>query len=323
MRTISSAHYTLGICAAAAMLASCGGGSTSSSYQLPGTSQSTRAQSVSSAAAVPDAACPGKQSFNYTGQSQKFIVPKCALTVYVDALGAAGAYCANGGEVNATIPVTPGETLVVKVGGQGSVASGGGLTGAAGAPKTRQHDGASGGGASDVRQGGNGLAQRVVVAGGGGSSSGGGGGGLCGSGGGIPDGGNGGNPECSGGSPNPGGGGTQSSGGIGGKRTNGGSLGNGGNGVGHCLYFSVTFGFLYHWSGGGGGGYYGGGGGTNGGASGGGSGYAEPTASNVSSQNGANGGNGSVVICWGYGNGECGSRRAVSGYHNGLGHWKH
>jgi hypothetical protein len=281
------------------LVAGCGG-STSPSYQLPGTSQTTRAQSVSSAAAVPDAACAGQQPFNYTGQSQKFIVPKCASTVYVDALGAAGAYCANGGEVRATIPVAPGETLVVKVGGQGSVASGGGFNGGGrGAKNKTAHDGASGGDASDVRQGGNGLAQRVVVAGGGGSSSGGGGGGLCGSGGGIPDGGNGGNPECSGGSPNPGGGGTQSSGGIGGKRANGGSLGKGGNGVGHCLYFSVTLGFLYHWSGGGGGGYYGGGGGANGGASGGGSGYAELTASNVFPQNGVNGGNGSVLICLG------------------------
>jgi hypothetical protein len=152
MRTISSAHYTLGICAAAAMLASCEGGSTSPSYQLPGTSQTTRAQSVSSAAAVPDAPCAGQQLFNYTGQSQKFIVPKCASTVYVDALGAAGAYCANGGEVSATVPVTPGETLVVTVGGQGSVASGGGVNGGGrGAKNKTAHDGASGGGARQRR----------------------------------------------------------------------------------------------------------------------------------------------------------------------------
>lgn len=43
-------------------------------------------------------------------------------------------------------------------------------------------------------------------------------------------------------------------------------------------------------------------------AGGGGSGYAEPAASNVSSQNGVNSGNGSALICWGYSSGECGSR---------------
>ena len=64
----------------------------------------------------------------------------------------------------------------------------------------------------------------------------------------------------------------------------------------------------YTMSSGGGGGYYGGGGGGDGGAGGGGSGYAEPAASNVSSQNGVNSGDGSALICWGYSNGECGSR---------------
>ena len=58
----------------------------------------------------------------------------------------------------------------------------------------------------------------------------------------------------------------------------------------------------------GGGGYYGGGGGADGGSGGGGSGYAEPSATNVSSQNGVNTGNGSVLICSGYSDGECGSR---------------
>ena len=294
MKAISRRHYALRVCAAAAMLAGCGGGAMSPSYQR-----------VSSAAAVPDAACPGQQSFYYTGQSEKFIVPKCASTVYVDAFGAAGAYCADGGLVSATIPVTPGETLIVNVGSQGSVAKGGGFNGGGrGADNGTGRRGASGGGASDVRRGGATLAHRVVVAGGGGSSSGGGGGGPCGTGGGIPDGGNGGDPDCNVGNPNPGGGGTQSSGGAGGAGTNGGALGKGGNGVGSCLYLSPPRGNT-HWAGGGGGGYYGGGGGANGGASGGGSGYAEPSATNVSSQNGVNAQNGSILICWGYSSGEC------------------
>jgi hypothetical protein len=167
-------------------------------------------------------------------------------------MGAAGAYCANGGQVAATIPVTANETLIVTVGGQGTVAKGGGFNGGgAGAKNTKGKDaGASGGGASDVRQGGTTLAHRVIVAGGGGSSSGGSEGGLCGSGGGIPDGGNGGNPLCNEPpSPSPGDGGTQTAGGAGGAGTNGGSLGDGGNGIGSCLYFNVSFSNL-HWSGG-------------------------------------------------------------------------
>jgi hypothetical protein len=308
MKTISQAHFTAGVCAAVIIIAGCGGGSPSPSFQPPGSSDGTRTQRVSSVA-VPDAACHGQQSFSYTGQSQKFNVPKCATTVYVDTMGAAGAYCANGGQVSATIPVTPAETLIVTVGSQGSVAKGGGFNGGGRGAKNRTSEaGASGGGASDVRQAGSGLTNRVVVAGGGGSSSGRGGGGPCGSGGGIPDGGNGGNPDCDyGHHPNPGSGGTQSSGGAGGTKTNGGSLGKGGDGVGSCLDLQSGF-YNRHWSAGGGGGYYGGGGGANGGESGGGSGYAEPSATNVSSQNGVNALNGSVLICWGYSNQMCGTR---------------
>lgn len=310
MNTISPAHYALSVCAAASMLAGCGG-SISASYQAPGTSQSTRAQSISSAATGPDAKCQGQQSFNYTGQSQKFTVPKCATTVYVDAFGASGAYAYNGGEVSATIPVTPGETLIVMVGGQGGVGKGGGFNGGGrGADNGTAKRGASGGGASDVRQHGSTLAHRVVVAGGGGSG-GPGGGGAPGSGGGIPDGGNGGNPDCNSffgsASPSPGGGGTQSSGGAGGAGSNGGALGDGGRGVGNCSYIAPPE-VNTHWSGGGGGGYYGGGGGANGGASGGGSGYAEPSATNVSSQSGVKSFNGLVQICWGYSDEMCGSR---------------
>lgn len=90
-------------------------------------------------------------------------------------------------------------------------------------------------------------------------------------------------------------------------KNNGGSLGKGGDGVGSCLFFNNGV-FNQHWSGGGGGGYYGGGGGGNGGASGGGSGYAEPSATTVSSQSGVNSGNGWALICWGYKSEECGSR---------------
>ncbi|MGA8097411.1 MAG: hypothetical protein WB810_01995, partial [Candidatus Cybelea sp.] len=87
--------------AASCLVAGCSGGSTSPSYQLPGTSQSTRAQIVSSAVAVRDASCLGQRSFQYVGHAQRFKVPKCATTIYVDAKGASGRYGGDGGEVSA------------------------------------------------------------------------------------------------------------------------------------------------------------------------------------------------------------------------------
>jgi hypothetical protein len=312
MKTISrgilAAPRLLGAVAVSLLVAGCGG-STSTSYQPPGMSQSARAQNVSSPAAMHDASCPGQRSFQYVGHAQLFRVPKCATTVYVDAKGATGKYGGYGGGVSATIPVTPGETLIITVGGAGRKFKGGFNGGAAGA-RVKGIAGAAGGGggATDVRRGGSGLAQRVVVAGGGGGQDNDGPApGAGGTGGGLPDGSSGGTPRCDMGTPIGGGGGTQSSGGTGGAGSNGGSLGNGGVGVATCVlvFEGPTYVYL---SSGGGGGYYGGGG--DGGGGGGGSGYAEPTASNVSAQNGINtGGDGSALICWGYSNGECGSRQ--------------
>ncbi len=315
MKTISprigaTARLLSGV-AASFLVAGCGGGSMSPSYQPSGVSQSTRAQRVSSAIVVRDAWCQGQRSFQYIGHAQRFKVPKCVATIYIDAKGASGKYGGDGGRVSATIPVTPGETLIVTVGGTGHKFKGGFNGGGAGAGG----GGAGGGGASDVRQGGNTLADRVVVAGGGGGQDQNGYLGTAGSGGkggGLPDGGSGGIPNC-----NvqiftfpavAGGGGTQSSGGVGGAGSNGGSLGEGGVGVAECAYFVASRGAYEYLSSGGGGGYYGGGGGGDGGAGGGGSGYAEPAATNVSSKKGVNSGNGSALICWGYSNGECGSR---------------
>ena len=131
--TLSPARYALSVCAAAAILAGCGGGSTSPSYQPFGMSQTTRAQSLSSAVAVHDASCQGQRSFQYIGHAQRFEVPRCATTIYVDAKGASGEYGGDGGEVDATIPVTPRETLIVIVGGAGHKFNGGFNGGAAGA----------------------------------------------------------------------------------------------------------------------------------------------------------------------------------------------
>ena len=300
------------------LVAGCGGGSTSPSYQPPGMSQSTRAQNASSVVAVHDASCQGQKSFAFVGHAAHFKVPKCATTIYIDAKGASGEYGGDGGEVGATIPVTPGEKLIVRVGGAGLKFKGGFNGGAAGVLDKIRHgrdkgndSSGGGGGATDVRQGGSGLAERVVVAGGGGGGDNSGPNpGIGGTGGGLPDGGSGGTPECNstGLTPIGGGGGTQSSGGIGGAGSNSGSLGNGGVGVSGCIFFTIFPNGFTYLSGGGGGGYYGGGGGGDGGAGGGGSGYAEPTATDVSSQSGVNSGDGSALICWGYSNEMCGSR---------------
>ncbi len=240
----------------------------------------------------------GSQTFNFTGAEQQFIVPLGVTAVTILASGAQGSSndsTAMGGIIQATIPVTPGETLYVYVGGQGAITSGGFNGGGAGG--TGGVIGSGGGGASDVRQGGNGLTNRVVVAGGGG--------GRCLDG----PGGHGGYPNGQGsiGGPQSGGGGTQTSGGTGGTGNNGGAngaagtLGTGGMGGAGPAVGSG--------GGGGGGGYYGGGGGggdgdnndtsDGDGGGGGGSGYVIPTATNVSATTtGGNLGDGQVIISW-------------------------
>ncbi|MFY9462253.1 MAG: hypothetical protein WAP51_03580 [Candidatus Sungiibacteriota bacterium] len=203
-------------------------------------------------------------TFNYIGAIQTWIVPAGVTSITVDARGAQGGGGAGdlgasggfGGRVQTIIPVTPGETLYISVGGINGFNGGG--TGS----NAPYGGGGRGGGASDIRRGGNTLSHRVVVAGGGGgggsgasSSSntaggGGGGGGYYGGGGGgvtsgfIPGGEGGAGGGLIGGSGvsvsgcSGGGGGTQTSGGTaGGPRgyygsPSEGSLGNGGHGGG-------------------------------------------------------------------------------------------
>jgi hypothetical protein len=315
MKKMLVASYALCVYAAAIMLGGCGG-SVSPSYQTLRASDGSRAQSIASAASVLNASCQAQKSFAYVHHAQKFKVPKCVSSIYVDAMGAAGGGCCSvggsGGEVSATIPVTPRETLMVTVGGLGGFGGrsgwhGGFNGGGAGAQSKKFEPGGGGGGASDVRQSGNTLTDRVVVAGGGGGDAGGVAGGT---GGGLPQGGSGAAPVCDlppSSTPVAGSGGTQSAGGSGGAGSNGGSLGVGGAGVGFCEFFGEGTQHPSYNSSGGGGGYYGGGGGGDGGSGGGGSGYAEPSATNVSSQNGVNSGNGAVLICWGFSDGKCGS----------------
>ncbi|MCC6600461.1 MAG: hypothetical protein IT223_07275 [Crocinitomicaceae bacterium] len=233
------------------------------------------------------------QTFSYSGGEQTFTVPGGVTSLIVQCWGAeggnSGAQAGKGGYASGTLSVSPGNTLYLYVGGQGTTVGnssigGGGFNGGGNANGSS----GGGGGASDVRFGGNSLGNRMIVAGGGGGggysgSGGGAGGGLTGS-----DGANG-----TAGTPGGGGqGGSQSSGG------NGGSPGSGGAGnIGQGGQGGNVAGIGY--SGGGGGGYYGGGGGGGeiswgnggGGSGGGGSSYIGgvtngSTTSNVWSGNG-------------------------------------
>lgn len=266
------------------------------------------------------------QTFTYTGVEQTFKVPHNVNSIFVIADGAAGGSssrsCSSlslGGRVLAVIPVRPNEKLYVFVGGQGEQVSGGfnggGKAGSSGDGRPTY----GGGGASDVRRGGDSLHDRILVAGGAGGqgsecyqNGGPGGGRIGGTGGGGYS-----NYDGEGGM-----GGTQyqgGSGGIGGigdsKRKNGqpghsGVFGDGGKGGHgginrHCGYNGDG-------GGGGGGGYYGGGGGGGGGCAfasiygglggggGGGSSYVEPTAPDVVMSRGWNGdfGNGQIEFRW-------------------------
>ena len=261
--------------------------------------------------------------FQYVGQAQSFQVPLGVTHVTVEASGASGPTqggksCyftgGNGGVVKATITVKSAETLDVIVGGEGSGDTtscnagyqGGFNGGGNGGNETYCGNGTGGGGASDVREGGNGLRDRIIVAGGGGGGGianpvyyagvgGDGGGKIGGKGTGVPVGGYGG----AGGTQHRGG-----KGGDGGMRTmrsskgHNGKLGAGGDGGN---------GYLSGCGGGGGGGYYGGGGGggadgasaAGGGGGGGGSSYVEPGATKIQNARGAaKPGNGLIVISW-------------------------
>lgn len=90
-------------------------------------------------------------TFKNTGGEQKFVVPAGVVSVNVLAIGGQGATDGgieggDGAEVTAELPVTPGETLYINVGGDGTVSAGGFNGGAAGGVH-----GGGGGGATDIR----------------------------------------------------------------------------------------------------------------------------------------------------------------------------
>jgi len=239
----------------------------------------------------------GQGNAGISGTPQTYVVPAGVTAIGVDMYGAAGGWpcCswstsssggprANGGRVQCTMNVTPGETLYVYVGGQGadnyntSIQSPGGWNGGGiGGQTAGSSFCGAGGGASDIRTSTSGAyASSVLVvagAGGGGGDF----GPVGGLGGGLTGGAGGGGSACGGGQTGP-------------SCTTGVGLGTQGQG-GSCVCYSA---------GGGGGGWWGGNGGVvNNGAGGGGSSYTDATrCSSVTHTQGFSGAtsNGRVVI---------------------------
>ncbi|MGN7457309.1 DUF7507 domain-containing protein [Paenibacillus pasadenensis] len=244
--------------------------------------------------------------FNFTGAQQTWNVPGDVGVIRIECWGAQGGTATtqgiggNGGYAAGTFRVTPGEPLVVAVGGKGEdgrlngPATAGGFNGGGnGGPGfDNSASGGGGGGASDVRQGGSTLANRILIGAGGGGGvgtltsptqgfRGAAGGGLQGASGTGDD------------TVAPGKGGTQTAGGAGGVGgSNSGTpgvLGQGGSGTGN----------RFEGGGGGGGGFYGGGasgaGNGNDGSAGGGSSFLG-TAYDAETTAGVQAGDGRVVI---------------------------
>lgn len=250
-----------------------------------------------------------QQAFSYTGADQTFVVPAGVTSITVRAWGAGGgsngaldsqadrAFGGPGGFVKATLAVTPGETLTVKVGGGGKKGTSARMSG-------------GGGGRSELLR----STTPLVIAGAGGGSGGYGSSATSnwGGKGGGTTGGTGGDGTAGGGS-NGGAGGTQSAGGAQGTPITSGTwlagptasgLKQGGdssydsNGGGTIRTGSGGWpnggrGAAREESGGGGGdGYYGGGGGggtgTWGNGGGGGSSYTDPAATSVTHAQGTN-----------------------------------
>jgi hypothetical protein len=260
--------------------------------------------------------CSGTTSvtctFSYNGTTgsdgsvQTWTVPAGVMSAHFDLLGAAG-YSANnhtglGGETTGIVALIPGATVNIRVGGHpADGATGGGYNG--GGEGGFGDERGAGGGATDVRVGGDALSNRVLVAGGGGGNA-----STCF----APDcaiAGSGGGTQGGGGTSSPrnffvgGGGGDQIGPGLGQGGGGDGGAGVGGDAAGAQDVIDIS-------SGAGGGGYFGGGAGglaKSGdgvdavGAGGAGSGFVNPDPTKVTSGSTANGmseGDGSVVITY-------------------------
>ncbi len=109
-------------------------------------------------------------SFAFTGDFYSWTVPSGVTSLTVDLYGAqggsGGSAGGRGGRVQGTLAVTPGATIYIYVGGQSGYNGGGAAGTGAGATLSAF----PGGGATDIRIGGQTLNNRVVVAGGGGGA---------------------------------------------------------------------------------------------------------------------------------------------------------
>jgi hypothetical protein len=310
-------RYRFGLWVTAAMLSGCV--AQSASPVVPGQNSGVNAVS-------------GSQTFHFTSTYQTFTVPSGVTRITVVARGAggglgtrpfAGARPGKGARVYAVLPVKPGETLYVFVGGTENKSRGGFNGGGGGGGIGHGHrevfdHGGGGGGASDLRPAYTANTRILVAAGGGGAGQFGNGrsgpiaGGDGGDGGYV--GGRGGDGGCCAVGGRAGSGATRSAGGSGGVGGQGdrdyshgknGRLRQGGAG-GRTGDLKGKGGA----GGGGGGGYFGGGGGGggagtssgsgSGGGGGGGSSYVEPSAIKFRFWGGWKNatGNGQIVISW-------------------------
>lgn len=243
-------------------------------------------------------------TFSYTGAVQHWVVPDGVTSVRVVATAGSGgptAEAGRGGVVSGTVPVTPGNTLDIAVGGSaagGDNNAGGWPGGGNGAVNGNGSYAHGGGGASWVATSGGTIGTARIVAGGGGGRSD--------SSDPLARGGNGGLFFGDPGADNgdfEGGGATQFAGGAagtavaGGGTATAGTAGQGGNG-------SSGTAIAYNPGGGGGGGRFGGGGGGSGstpvpgGGGGGGSGWVDPDVYDVQVSVASSVGHGQVVISW-------------------------
>lgn len=240
------------------------------------------------------------QTFNYTGNTQTWVVPPCVTSIDVIVAGAegGGGNGGNGAVITGTFAVVPGQTLQISVGGQGGCPAAAFGGGGSGQNSSVGLYSCAGGGYSSISVSPFGLNNALVVAGGGGGTGGGDQNGQGGAGG-CANGGAGATTYGYGG-----GGGTTTSGGAGGGPwTAGGGYGQSGS-FGQGGAGGVDVGYGYNPGGGGGGGYYGGGGGGSdnisltsyaGGGGGGGGSSLIPAGGNCS---GTNTGNGYVTITY-------------------------
>jgi len=132
-------------------------------------------------AAPPVASAPTTSTFDFTTNNngvQTYTVDPGVCAVDVDVRGAQGGNGTSssgglGGRAEFTaLPVTPGEVLEVRVGGQGGgIGGSGGLNGGGNGSNGGTSSAAAGGGASDIRRAPYGIGDRLVIGGGGGGAT--------------------------------------------------------------------------------------------------------------------------------------------------------